>query len=249
MEESGIKNESSVKNKLGWGPTAAIFVSISAYVFSQLVIVIPILLIKSLHTEKSESFISYVDNSSWASLLLAGFSAIGLLAFLYVFLKMRKKGFASLGFSRIRISHIGWLVLALVSYVILLMIAMSIAAMVPGFDSNQKQDVGFVSASGWQLLLAFTGLVIIPPVAEEIVFRGFLYRGLASKWPKILSALTTSLIFALLHFQWNVSLDVFILSLVLIALFEKTKNLWMCVFLHGLKNFIAFATIFLFATR
>jgi uncharacterized protein len=249
MEQSDIKIDNSVKGNLGWGPAAAIFVSIGAYIFSQLVIVIPIVLIKASHTSGSDNFINYIDNSSWASLLLTGFSALGLLVFLYVFLKLRKRSFKNLGFSKIKFSQLGWLLLALVGYVICLTIAMTIASKIPGFDSNQKQDVGFTTAAGWQLALAFIGLVVIPPFAEEIVFRGFLYRGLASKWPKILSALITSLIFALLHFQWNVSVDVFVLSLTLIILYEKTHNLWMCVFLHGIKNFIAFATIFLFATH
>jgi len=99
------------------------------------------------------------------------------------------------------------------------------------------------------LVLAFIGLVVLPPIAEEMLFRGFLYRGLAKRLPKILSALITSGLFALLHFQWNVSLDVFVLSLVLIALYEKTKNLWVCVGLHAIKNGIAFLALFVFVSR
>ena len=247
MNEVGINQ---LKNKkVGWGPTAAIFITIAAYIFSQLILIIPLYLISKIHSDNSIKFSDYIDNSPWIGLLLTGFSALGLLSVIIIFLKKRKSSLRDLGFKKIKFSDFGWLLLAIISYIFIVAIVLYVASFIPGFNSNQKQDVGYAAAAGWQIGLAFIGLVIVPPIAEEIVFRGFLYKGLSSKWPKIFSALLTSFIFALFHFQWNVSVDVFVLSLVLIALLEKTKNLWMCVFLHAAKNFIAFATIFLFATR
>ena len=247
MQEVGI---GKVKNKkVGWGPAAALFITITAYIFSQLILVVPLYLISKIHSDNSINFSDYIDNSPWIGLLLTGFSSLGLLSVIFIFLKRRKRSLRDLGFKKIKFSDFGWLLLAIVSYIFIVAIVLYVASFIPGFNSNQKQDVGYAAAAGWQIGLAFIGLVIVPPLAEEIVFRGFLYKGLTSKWPKIFSALLTSFIFALFHFQWNVSVDVFVLSLVLIALLEKTNNLWMCVCLHGLKNFIAFATIFLFATR
>lgn len=245
----GFENNNEAKQKKGWGPSSALFVTIAAYIFSQVILIVPLYVISKIHSSASNNFLDYINNSSWVSLILTGFSSLGLLSVIYLFLKKRKSSIKDLGFRKIKFSDIGWLFVALMSYIILAAIVLYFASLVPGFNSNQKQDVGYAAATGWQIGLAFIGLVIIPPLAEEIVFRGFLYKGLSSKWPKILSALITSFVFALLHFQWNVSVDVFILSLVLIALLERTKNLWMCIFLHAIKNFIAFATIFLFATR
>jgi membrane protease YdiL (CAAX protease family) len=45
-------------------------------------------------------------------------------------------------------------------------------------------------------------LVIVGPISEEIVFRGFMFRGLAqSRMEPVLAILTTSLVFSFLHFD------------------------------------------------
>jgi hypothetical protein len=131
----------------------------------------------------------------------------------------------------------------------LLVVILSLASHIPGFNANQSQNIGYQGIAGTQLILAFVGLVVLPPLAEEMLFRGFLYRGLASRWPKVVAALVTSGLFGLVHFQWNVSIDVFVLSLVMIALYEKTENLWVCVGLHAIKNSLAFLTLFVFIGR
>ncbi len=47
---------------------------------------------------------------------------------------------------------------------------------VPGFDINQTQNTGFSNLNGQlEYLLAFVILVLIVPLAEEILFRGYLF--------------------------------------------------------------------------
>lgn len=236
------------KKTLGWGPAAAIFVSLGAYIISQLILVFPITIISYVNKSAADDFSGYLSDNPWLELLLSGISALALGLVLWIFLKYRKRSFKDLGFKKPKLSDFGWLAVAVIVYFILLSISLTLAGLVPGFNADQQQDVGYSGIAGAQLILAFIGLVILPPLAEEMMFRGFMYRGMASKWPKILSALLTSFLFGLVHFQWNVGVDVFVLSLVLIALYEKTKNLWMCVGLHALKNFIAFLALFVFAT-
>lgn len=252
MENASIEQKTvvlAVKPRLAWGPVAALVVSLITYVVSQFIVIIPLIIIASVQTVNSQDIESIITDSPWISFVLSGISSLGLFAVLWVFLKSRKASFKDLGFKTIKASDIGWLALATIVYFVLLAIAISAATLVPGFDAEQQQDIGgFQSAAGWQLLLSFMGLVILPPLAEEMMFRGFMYRGLASRWPKVIAALTSSLLFALVHFQWNVGVDVFVLSLVLIALYEKTKNLWMCVALHAIKNMLAFLAIFVFSS-
>jgi membrane protease YdiL (CAAX protease family) len=138
------------------------------------------------------------------------------------------------------------MVLGAIIYYGALIAVLSLAQLIPGFNLEQTQEIGYQTVNGWQLGLAFIGLVILPPLAEEMLFRGFLYRGLAKKWPKILAAIFASVLFAVVHFQWNVGVDVFVLSMVMIFLYEKTKNLWVCVGLHALKNAVAFLVLFVF---
>ena len=228
---------------LGWGPTAAIVISIVAYLVSQISLAISVAPIAFFN--RGSSLDVLLADSPWINLVLTGISSIALIAVLWLFLRKRKRRFVNLGFAHIKPTDFGWLGLAAIVYFIVLAVTLTLATNIPGFDAEQTQEIGYQAAKGWQLLLAFVGLVVLPPLAEEMLFRGFMYRGLASKWPRIIAALFTSLLFALVHFQWNVGVDVFVLSLVLIALYEKTKNLWMCVFLHAIKNGMAFIAIFI----
>lgn len=251
MQESDtktLKEKPAKEAKLGWGPAAAIFVSLGAYLVAQLILIFPITIISYFNKAAADDFTGFLSANAWLELLLSGISAVALGLVLWIFLKYRKRGFKDLGFKKPQWSDFGWLAVAVIVYFILLSLSLTLAGLIPGFNADQQQDVGYSGIAGVQLVLAFIGLVILPPLAEEMMFRGFMYRGMASKWPKIASALLTSFLFGLVHFQWNVGVDVFVLSLVLIALYEKTKNLWMCVGLHAIKNFIAFLALFVFAT-
>lgn len=118
--------------------------------------------------------------------------------------------------------------------------------LVPSFPVNQTQDVGF-EALGARLdnLLAFATLVVIAPIAEETLFRGYLYGKLKNHIPAIVAALATSLLFAVAHQQLNVGLDVFALSLVLCGLRSLTGSIWAGILLHMLKNGIAYYELFI----
>jgi len=116
---------------------------------------------------------------------------------------------------------------------------------------GQKQELGFdqLFTSG-QKLLALVSLVVLPPIIEETVFRGFLFSGLRKKCNFIVAALVTSVLFASLHLLassqgplWIAGLDTFVLSLVLCYLREKTGALWAPMMLHALKNVIAFTIL------
>jgi membrane protease YdiL (CAAX protease family) len=239
--------ETQNKNILNWGPKSSLIVSFLAYFISQFILIIPLAFISVLNP--GQSIEQILNNSPWIELALAGVSSATILIILYVFLKIRKRGFKDLGFKKPVWADLGWLAIGFVVYLILLAITLAIASQIPGFNADQAQQIGYTGVKGWQILLAFTGLVILPPIAEEMMFRGFLYRGLTTKWPKILSAFLASGLFALVHFQWNVGVDVFVLSLILIFLLEKTKNLWVCVALHAIKNGLAFLALFVFVGR
>ncbi|HEX7483823.1 MAG TPA: type II CAAX endopeptidase family protein [Candidatus Saccharimonadales bacterium] len=125
---------------------------------------------------------------------------------------------------------------------------------VPGFDGAAPQEVGFDNLTNrFEYLLAFFTLVVVAPVAEEAIFRGYLYGKLRKSVSVWLTVLATSLLFALLHMNWsdgtlagvNVAVDVFVLSLVMCSLREITGNIWAGVLLHMMKNGLAFYFLFI----
>ncbi len=117
---------------------------------------------------------------------------------------------------------------------------------IPGFDAAQTQETGFANLSyRYEYILAFVTLVIIAPLAEEILFRGYLFGKLRKYLPTWVSILVTSLLFGLIHGQWNVGVDVFALSLVLCTLREITGSIWAGVLLHMMKNALAYYLLFI----
>ena len=115
-----------------------------------------------------------------------------------------------------------------------------------GFNSSQAQSVGFQGLSGSaQYIMAFVALVVIPPLVEEMLFRGYLFGRLRKNLGFWLSMFITSALFGFVHLQWNVGIDVFALSLVLCFLREKTGTIWAGVGLHMIKNGVAYTVLFL----
>ena len=145
---------------------------------------------------------------------------------------------------------IGLAIAGFIIYFVLATVLVQLFSIFPFFDASEAQDVGFnVLNSGLDRLVALVALVIVAPVFEEIIFRGWLYGKLRDKIPKryslVLSILITSLTFALLHGQWNVGVNVFAMSIVLCALREITGTIYSGILLHILKNGIAFALLYI----
>ena len=131
-------------------------------------------------------------------------------------------------------------------YIILSFILTSIASHFPFYNANQTQDTGFSQLShGYEYILAFLTLVVIAPIAEEILFRGYLLGKLRKHVPLWSAILLTSLLFGAIHLAWNVGVDVFALSIVLCLLRVQTGRLWPSVLLHMIKNGIAFYFLFI----
>lgn len=115
-----------------------------------------------------------------------------------------------------------------------------------GIDLQEKQNVGFNElSSSVDYMLAFITLVVLAPVFEEAMFRGFLFGQLRKRHGFWVSAIVTSLAFAVVHFQFNVGVDVLILSLFLCYLRERFQSIWPSIMLHALKNGIAYTLLFI----
>ena len=118
---------------------------------------------------------------------------------------------------------------------------------IPGLSDNVNQDTGFDNLNlRYEYILAFITLVVIAPVAEEVLFRGMLFSKLKKYISKYLAIFIVSLTFGLLHWSLAVGIDTFALSLVLCTLREITGNLWASILLHMIKNGLAFFILFIY---
>jgi len=143
-------------------------------------------------------------------------------------------------------ADIGLAPLTYIVYAILVAIVMAAVVQIPGFPADQAQDVGFKTfGTRMDNLLAFGTLVVLAPIAEETLFRGYLYGKLKGYLPTVIAAIVTSLLFGIVHMQWNVGVDVFVLSLMLCALRSLTGSIWAGVLVHMIKNAIAYYVLFI----
>jgi membrane protease YdiL (CAAX protease family) len=140
-----------------------------------------------------------------------------------------------------------WAPAGMVVYLILTTLVMSFAVQYLTFiNFEQAQDTGFAQiTTQFEYILAFVSLVIIAPFAEELLFRGYLFGKLRKYVPLWLAILVTSTLFAAVHGQWNVALDVFVLSVVMCLLRVASGSLWPSILLHMMKNGIAYYFLFI----
>ena len=115
----------------------------------------------------------------------------------------------------------------------------------PWFNAEEAQDVGFSTylAPG-DRIIAFLVLVVLAPIVEEIIFRGWLYGKMRNRLAAPWAILIVSLLFGLVHFQWNVSVNVFALSVVLCVLREITGTIYAGILTHMIKNGVAFYLLY-----
>ena len=176
---------------------------------------------------------------------LAVYSVMVVMIGAAVWYRYHKLIFGWIGLSRLaEWSDIGLSLAGAVIYTLTSVIALNLAANIPGFNPSQPQDLGFTHLYGNDLVIAFAVLVVLTPLFEEVIFRGFLYGRLRRlQLPWWFSAVVVSVLFGVAHMQWNVGIDVFFLSMVACILREMTGSIWAGILIHIMKNFLAFLVI------
>lgn len=78
--------------------------------------------------------------------------------------------------------------------------------------------------------------VLVAPVTEEVVFRGYLYPAAKRFCGPLGGVLFSSLVFAAAHGNVVALAPLFVLAVLLCAIFEFTGSLWACIAVHFLFN-------------
>ncbi len=235
----------AAKAVVGWGPATALSYGIFTFIAAQLFGSALLGGIAAAFNVPMNRL--WGDNaSSWMTLLLA--SLIGSIIVGLVYLMVKKRGaWEGLGLTwpgAKKLINIG---LALLIYLVGLVVVMSLVeVLLPGINLDQDQNIGFKTMHSWpEQLAAALALMVVAPVSEEILFRGFIFRGLNTKlaWP--VAALISSGLFGLAHWQLNVSLDTFVLGMAACWLAVRTNSIVPGILLHSIKNTVAFVAVFI----
>lgn len=252
--ESGNANRKT--GGITWGAGQAISVAVVIYVVAQFIAIQVAAIYPALQGWSSAETKNWLANSVIAQfiyiLLAEGITVISLVGFI----RWRKGSLRALGLKRPKLLDDAALALVgLLLYVVAYIAAIKVFEKIfPGLNVNQEQAVGFTGAHGVeQLTLVFCSLVILPPLVEEFIFRGFLFSTLKKSLPLIWAVLLTSALFAAPHLLeatsggalWIAGIDTFVLSLILCWLRQKTGRLYAGMGVHALKNGVAFFVLFI----
>lgn len=97
------------------------------------------------------------------------------------------------------------------------------------------------SAAG--IALAAAAVVVAAPLAEEMVFRGLIYRLGRRAWGPWPAAVVSALAFGLVHGEPWYLFGLLALGLLLAAVYELTGSLWSAVIVHAVHNAVALALL------
>lgn len=141
----------------------------------------------------------------------------------------------TLGIKRFSIRILGFWLLLLAAYLLM-------QSLINGaFDIA---PTGFLqSVTGSRSLGLTLVMIVIAPVMEELILRGYLFK--AWRYSRLGLAgtlLLTSLLFVGLHwgqYHWSLLAFLFLLSVILGLAREKSGSVWVPVILHGANNFVS----------
>lgn len=229
------------------GPVRVILFVLVIFLLSQLLAALVLEIVYAVISPGNKNILDQSVVAQFFYILLAEALAVGCV---WLVLRRRSLRLGSIGFGRRPAwRDIKWAALGfVVFYGLLIAVTVILTQLIPSFNVDAPQDVGFnVLSTPMDQVIALIALVILPPIGEETLMRGYLYSGLRSRlkfWPAML---ITSLLFGAAHLStgvsgalWAAGVNTFVLSAVLVALREKTGALYAPIMVHGLNNLVAF---------
>ena len=120
---------------------------------------------------------------------------------------------------------------------------MLVEFLIPSFNANQPQTNEFTSGISTNRNLALIALVLLPPIFEETIFRGFIFPALSKRLGVVGGAILSSIIFGAAHGQANLFVYTSILGLLLCFMYVRLRSIFPGILLHMLNNYLAFLAL------
>ena len=170
--------------------------------------------------------------------------AVGLII-VAVYLRRYKVGWSAVGWRRVGVLRaMRYLFGILFVFILIANLAFILVKfLVPGFNANQAQTNYFTSAVTTHRSLALVALVLIPPIFEETIFRGFIFPAISKRIGVIWGAIFSSIIFGIAHGQPNLFVYTAILGLLLCFMYRRMGSIFPGIALHMLNNLLAFVAL------
>ena len=132
---------------------------------------------------------------------------------------------------------------SLLGYGLLIELLKQLGVDVGWFDGGNQIDITEDdSAFPLPVMLLILGLAvtIAAPLAEELFFRGLVYRALSETWSPFLAIFVSGLLFGAFHFNLGVLIPFTILGMFLAWGFRASGSIWVPIAAHFTINSVSF---------
>jgi membrane protease YdiL (CAAX protease family) len=103
-----------------------------------------------------------------------------------------------------------------------------------------KKSYSYINLILMPLSISGFASIVLTPVGEEIMVRGFMYGHFRKKLGVAIGLILQAMVFALLHISPSIkSIQAFIIGVILGLLYEKTGSIYSSMICHGAINYIA----------
>lgn len=172
---------------------------------------------------------------NWYMNLTQAFALIILLFLLQI---SNMKLFSFRAFSRK--TWLSFIVISLGTLVISNLLEILITYLNPSFNTANQAGIEDMVSSASPLVV-FVAVVILAPIAEEVVFRGLIMKIIFRKYPKI-GFLVSALLFTFAHIPTDILsfLLYFVMAVGLCLVYYRTKRIEASILLHFINNLIGY---------
>lgn len=177
------------------------------------------------------------DLMGYTTVVLLISNAISLI-FIWLFFKVRKKRFTTeLQLYKCSVKQMVTVALFGFGYSI---VSSWILGMIPFPESMiESFEISHDALSLGNPFVNFMSVAILGPVVEEVFFRGLIYTRLKTGMPTVVAGILSAIIFGVMHGEIIWMLHAFVVGLVFVWVFEKTKSLLPCIVIHVVNNSIS----------
>ena len=156
---------------------------------------------------------------------------------LFVIVRLRNRYEAQSGFSVQPVSLLIWPLLIVGTIALQLGVSLPISSSIPMPEAFKEMFDQLIGETGF---LTFLTLAVAAPVFEELIFRGVILDGLLKRYSVATSIMMSSFFFGIVHLNpWQL-VSAFIMGCFIGWVYYRSRNIWLCIFIHFVNNGFAF---------
>lgn len=176
--------------------------------------------------------------------VIVGDGALALAAYLLIvrrgILSWRQMGLTGAVRGHPVVRGVGWAVVFIVASTIV-----STALASVGVDQTQSRQFPLQDMGVAGRVAIWVAGVLFAPVAEEIFFRGYVFRAMSARYGTGQGLVWSSVLFSLLHLNLPAFLPVAVGGAVLAYSYHRSGDLWTPIIAHALNNAFSFSILML----